>query len=85
MNNIVFYFSGTGNCLKVAKTIATELGNCEIVSMGKYDKYHLMKQYDTIGFVYPTYFCGLPNKVVDFVENVNLNDCKGFKHRLQYS
>jgi flavodoxin len=35
MGNIIFYFSGTGNCLKVAKAIADELGNCEIVSMAK--------------------------------------------------
>jgi hypothetical protein len=33
--NVVFYFSGTANCLKVAKTIANELGNTEIISMAK--------------------------------------------------
>jgi flavodoxin len=53
MENIVFYFSGTGNSLKVAKTLAKELGNCEIVSMAGVGKYSLTKQYDTIGFVYP--------------------------------
>ena len=35
MSNIIFYFSGTGNCLKVAKEIAKELENCKIVSMAK--------------------------------------------------
>jgi ferredoxin/flavodoxin len=76
MENIVFYFSGTGNCLKVAKTIVQELGNGEIVSMAKPGNYNLIKQYDTIGFVYPTYFWGLPKKVIDFIENLNINNNK---------
>jgi ferredoxin/flavodoxin len=76
MENIIFYFSGTGNCLKVAKTIIRELGNGEIISMAKPGKYNLTRQYDTIGFVYPTYFWGLPGKVIEFVENLNLNNNK---------
>ena len=76
MNNIVFYFSGTGNCLKVAKTIAKELGNGEVVSMGKASGYSLTKQYDTIGFIYPTYFWGLPKKVIEFIENIKINNNK---------
>ena len=35
MGNIVFYFSGTGNSLKVAKSLAKELDDCEIISMTK--------------------------------------------------
>jgi ferredoxin len=76
MENIVFYFSGTGNCLRVAKTIIKELGTGEIVSMAKPGKYNLIKQYDTIGFIYPTYFWGLPKKVIEFIENLNLNNNK---------
>jgi len=54
MGNIVFYFSGTGNSLKVAKNLAKELDDCEIISMSK--TYNLAKEYDRIGFVYPVYF-----------------------------
>jgi ferredoxin len=74
MSNIVFYFSGTGNCLKAAKDIAKELENCEIASMAK--SFVFTKQYESIGFVYPTYFWGLPKKVIDFIENVNLENNK---------
>ena len=70
MVNVVFYFSGTGNCLKVAKSIANELGNTEIISMAKSGNYFLKKQYDTIGFIYPTYFWGLPKKVIEFVSGL---------------
>ncbi|MDR0287193.1 MAG: EFR1 family ferrodoxin [Clostridiales bacterium] len=74
MENIVFYFSGTGNCLKVAKTIANELENTEIVSMAKSGNYSLLKQYDSIGFICPTYFWGLPKKVTEFIENMNFGN-----------
>jgi ferredoxin/flavodoxin len=76
MENIIFYFSGTGNCLKAAKTVANELENAEIVSMAKPGNYSLKKQYDTIGFIYPTYFWGLPRKVIEFIENLNLENNK---------
>jgi Pyruvate/2-oxoacid:ferredoxin oxidoreductase delta subunit len=74
MENIVFYFSGTGNSLKAAKNISKELGNCEIVSMTK--PFNFVKQYDSIGFVYPTYFWRLPKKVIEFAENINLENNK---------
>ena len=74
MNNIVFYFSGTGNCLKIAKDISKEIGNYEIVSMAK--SFDFSKQYDSIGFIYPTYFWGLPKKVIEFIEKINLENNK---------
>lgn len=76
MGNIVFYFSGTGNCLKVAKAIANELENTEIISMAKSISYSLSKQYDTIGFVYPIYFWGLPKKAIEFIANLDFGNNK---------
>jgi ferredoxin/flavodoxin len=73
MGNIVFYFSGTGNSLKVAKDLSKELEDCEIVSMTKpFDVTKQTKQYDRIGFVYPTYFWGLPKRVSEFIETIHL-------------
>lgn len=74
MSNIVFYFSGTGNSLKAAKSVIAELGGGEIVSMAKPHGYSLTKQYDTIGFVYPTYFWGLPKIVIEFVEKIKMTN-----------
>jgi Pyruvate/2-oxoacid:ferredoxin oxidoreductase delta subunit len=78
MDNIVFYFSGTGNSLSVAKNLVKELGNGEIISMAKSEKYRLEKRYDTVGFVYPVYHWGLPKIVMDFVENTNFNNRIGY-------
>jgi ferredoxin len=76
----VFYFSGTGNSLKVAKELSKELGGCEIVSMAK--PFNFTEKYDGVGFVYPTYYWGLPKKVIEFIENINLEDNK---HAYYYS
>ncbi|MDR2194164.1 MAG: EFR1 family ferrodoxin [Treponema sp.] len=74
MENIVIYFSGTGNNLKVAKIISKELENCEVVSMTK--PFNFIKQYDSIGFVYPTYFWGLPKKLLNLLKNIILDNNK---------
>jgi ferredoxin/flavodoxin len=72
--NIIFFFSGTGNSLKVVKDLAKEMQNCEIVSMGSSKEYDLQEGYETIGFVYPTYFRGEPLKVREFISNLNLKN-----------
>jgi Pyruvate/2-oxoacid:ferredoxin oxidoreductase delta subunit len=74
MAHLVFYFSGTGNSLKVAKVVSRELGGAEIVSMAKVRT--VTKQYETIGFVYPAYFGGLPKVVYEFATRLNLEDNK---------
>lgn len=72
MKNIIFVFTGTGNSLKVAKDIAAALGDCDIVSMGNSTQYDLSEGYETIGFVFPTYFRGEPGKVTEFIIRLNL-------------
>lgn len=69
--NLIFYFSGTGNCLKLSKDIANALLACEIISMGRNERFPLDHKYDSIGFVYPTYFWGIPTKVADFISKLD--------------
>jgi len=72
--NVVFYFSGTGNSLMVAKDIAKEMQNCEIRSMSNNKNCGLQAGYETIGFVFPTYFRGEPNIVHEFISRLNLKN-----------
>jgi flavodoxin len=71
--NIIFYFTGTGNSLKVAKDVANVIGNCKVVSMASAykvsNKYNLFDDVDRIGFVYPVYG-GPPNFVRKFVSEL---------------
>jgi putative NADPH-quinone reductase len=41
--------------------------------MGNYTDYNL-ETYDNIGFVFPTYYFTMPNKVKEFIEKINLNN-----------
>jgi len=74
VENIIFYFSGTGNSLYAAKSISKELENCEIIPMIK--PFSSIKQYDSVGFIYPTYYWGMPKRVIEFAENLKLNNNK---------
>lgn len=71
-NHIIFYFSGTGNSLALSKEISKRLENVHLVSMGNEASYTLNEPYDTIGFIYPTYFGGAPAKVIDFVSKLKI-------------
>ncbi len=74
--NIIFVFSGTGNSLWAAKKISEGLENCEIVSMGGDKKHTLTDEYDAIGFVYPTYYRGVPARVQNFVSQFDFRNNK---------
>jgi flavodoxin len=51
--NIIFYFTGTGNSLKVAKDVANRVGDCEIIAMTAYKDNNLLSGMDRIGFIFP--------------------------------
>ncbi|GHU53106.1 iron-sulfur protein [Clostridia bacterium] len=69
--NIIFYFSGTGNSLVVAREIATALGNTDLVSIP--DSFGVdLFNYERIGFVYPIYFGGVPLIVKNFIESLDI-------------
>ncbi len=72
--NVIFYFSGTGNSLVVAKETAKSLIECEVVSLSHNPGYLFSGKYDRIGFVYPAYFMGIPLKVREFISTIKLPD-----------
>ncbi len=62
---MIFYFTGTGNCLYVAKKIGGEL-----ISISQaYKKQNQIYRDDVIGFVCPTYAVGIPRIVQKFIRN----------------
>ncbi|MDR2835770.1 MAG: flavodoxin domain-containing protein, partial [Bacteroidales bacterium] len=67
MANIIFYFTGTGNSLKIAKTVSNKINGCEIIPMGSNKGIVINKEYDSIGFIYPIYYWGIPKTVKDFI------------------
>jgi ferredoxin len=60
---IIYYFSGTGNCLKAARDIAAKCGGAIKAIREPITAEHT----DAAGFVFPCYFGGLPNIVERFI------------------
>ncbi|MDR2397397.1 MAG: EFR1 family ferrodoxin [Spirochaetaceae bacterium] len=72
--NIIFYFTGTGNSLKVAKDVAKGIEDCQVVSMTAYAAHkEALPLHDAqrIGFVFPVYG-SVPNFVRRFITETAL-------------
>ncbi|MDE2523662.1 MAG: EFR1 family ferrodoxin [Methanocorpusculum sp.] len=75
MKTILYYFTGTGNSLAVARAIAERLPDTELIPIPmlllKGDKVRAPEDAN-IGIVYPLYAMGLPNIVVRFFDILDL-------------
>ncbi|GHV35018.1 4Fe-4S ferredoxin [Spirochaetia bacterium] len=74
MANIIFYFTGTGNSLKIARMVSNKIGNCEIFSIGSNQGITINKEYESIGFIYPVYYWGVPKCVKDFISSMTITN-----------
>ncbi|MBO0454609.1 EFR1 family ferrodoxin [Candidatus Enterococcus murrayae] len=73
MKNMIFYFSGTGNSLHAARKIGKSLTACSIQSMTSIVSPQLQGHYESIGFIYPTYFQGVPIAVETFIQKLDFS------------
>ncbi len=79
---MIFYFSGTGNSLYAARTIA-RAQNEQLVSIAKecYDKTSFeyeVRENELLGFVYPIYAWAPPKLVMDFISNLDISGEKPY-------
>jgi ferredoxin len=70
MKTTIFYFSGTGNCLKIARDLAAQLKDAEVVSVAKAVKGEIDISADRIGLVFPVYAFNPPLIVLDFIRKL---------------
>ena len=68
--NVIFCFSGTGNCLDIAKNIARGLGDTDIVMMRRAPAVRDVHEAERVGFVFPCYAGGLPGDVEKYVRSL---------------
>lgn len=74
MSTSIYYFTGTGNSLKIAKDLRGELKDTKLVRICKNNmQIKSDTESDKIGFVFPVYYRGLPYMVRKFVENLEIN------------
>lgn len=70
MKTTIFYFSGTGNCLKVARDLAQDIGNAEVISIPKVMDKEIDLSAERIGLVYPVYMFGMPLIIRRFIRKL---------------
>ena len=77
---MVFYFSGTGNSLWVARSVA-EVFSDKLIAMGDYFVRHTTKQPvftlsegEKVGFISPVHAWGVPPLVKNFIQNVRFEN-----------
>lgn len=74
MSTTIYFFSGTGNSLKVAKDLSEQLEDSKLVQISKKNlSITNDTSSDKIGFVYPIYFNGIPVMVKKFIDNLKVN------------
>jgi NAD-dependent dihydropyrimidine dehydrogenase PreA subunit len=72
LKNIIFYFTGTGNSLVVARDIAHNIEDTKIVSIvDAIKESHIELDYERIGFVFPVYFSCMPKIVKLFIKKLH--------------
>lgn len=64
----IFYYTGTGNSLWIARALARELGNTQIMSMADWKSSKHVIESQMIGLVFPVHIWGVPARVLEFLE-----------------
>lgn len=73
MNNVIFYFSGTGNSLRAAQIIAKEIGGAKLLSMRSDPADVSVEAAEIIGFVCPVYEWDVPKTVRAFISQLTID------------
>ena len=73
MKTEIYYFSGTGNTLKLARDLAKKLDQCELIPIVKnWKKKSINSDADCIGLFFPLYYLRLPIIVEEFIKKIKL-------------
>jgi flavodoxin len=75
MRTIIYYFTGTGNNLAVAKGLQKELGNTDILPIAALLNHkEIPDEYDRIGFCSPSYYSHVPPFVVKCLTGIKYRE-----------
>jgi ferredoxin len=68
MKTDLFYYTGTGNSLWTAKTLAKELGEAEVIPITRCSGNPVTSRAEAIGIIFPVHIWGLPRRVLAFAD-----------------
>lgn len=70
----IYYFSGTGNSLKIAKDLSNTIDDCKIIRITSSTlNLSTNRISNKIGFVFPVYYRGIPHMLREFVKKIQVN------------
>jgi len=73
MNTDIYYFSGTGNSLHIAKELQKRLTNTNLIPMiSAVESNNMETKADTVGFIFPIHCLGIPIFVKRFLNNIKI-------------
>lgn len=72
MKTTIYYFSGTGNSLKVAKDIASQLEDTQLIQICKNNMGINKIPSGKVGIVFPVYVSGMPILVKEFIKEIQI-------------
>ena len=72
MKTAIYYFTGSGNSLKIAKDLAKELHDPQLIRICEPNMKIRRDENARVGFVFPVYVRGLPHMFKKFVENLDI-------------
>lgn len=68
----IYYFSGTGNSLAVARAMAGKLGDAKCIPMAHRDAEDPTPTAGIVGLIFPVYVFGLPKIVTRFIKKLKI-------------
>ena len=72
MKNVIYYFTGTGNTLAIARGVANAIGDTKLVPLRRAISYAgISVDAETVGIAFPVYFMNVPDIVRKFVRQVH--------------
>ncbi|MBU1076057.1 MAG: EFR1 family ferrodoxin [Spirochaetes bacterium] len=72
MKTTLYYFSATGNSLKVTRDLAGVLGNTKVVSIPKHIGKSIDVKTDAVGLIFPVYMWGPPLIIARFIKKMKV-------------
>lgn len=78
MDTVIYFFSGTGNSLAVARSLAERLGECRCEPIASLRKREgpVRPNEARVGIVFPVYYLGLPAIVSEVAGRLDLDDTR---------
>ena len=93
MKNMIIYFSSTGNSFYAVKYLVERLEDCIAIPITKIDSNMEFSSFESIGFIFPTYFFSIPKFFSQGIKQLCLNKdtyfygittCNGFPGNTGY-